>query len=208
MKKIIGAVALLLAVTNATLAQTGSDEQVMPKTQLLKLTPQQFIMKAFQVDYEIAFGNRHSIQFSPSITVRENDNNYKKVTGGGLEVIKKFYIGTQAQPLEGFYAGLSGSYHRYSVESNDDCFFDWQTGQEICNTGRKEKINRFGLNVIFGHQFIIHDVVAIDLFVGGGMRIADSDNPRNKNERFDRDIFDYDYTGVAPKIGVSVGLGF
>ncbi len=50
-----------------------------------------------------------------------------------------------------------------------------------------------------------------DFYVGGGVRFAsvrDSDElfPNNRFEF--QDIYDVDYEGVFPKIGVTVGIGF
>jgi len=165
------------------------EEFAEPKN-AVKLVPFQFLFSTFQFDWEIGKTPQSSIQITPSLTALDEGN--EKILGGGLGLTKKFYLQPSLIRLQGFYAGVHAAYKYFNIENN------------INDTLFVTNIHAIELHLIMGYQVIVEEIIAVDLYFGGGMRkaICDKDCSAFGN------IFNIGYSGINPKIGFSIGVYF
>ena len=194
---------LALSLLLPAAAQAQTEPAAAPEVRhLLRLVPQEFLVHTFRTDWEFRTGPKASVQVSPSFTSAENTGEYKRITGAGLELQRKFYLRTEEVSLRGFYGGLAASYHRYSLTDANYYRYDYLTGVTYYEP-RKERVNRFAANLVLGYQFLLKEVIALDVYAGGGIRASQSDQDNNLESYH---LFDPRYNGIAPKVGFSVGV--
>ena len=165
------------------------EEFAEPKN-AVKLVPFQFLFSTFQFDWETGKVPQSSIQITPSLTVLDEGSD--KILGGGLGLTKKFYLQPSLIRLQGFYAGAHAAYKYFNIENN------------INDSLSVINIHAIELHLIMGYQVIVEEIIAVDLYFGGGMRKAFCDKDCSDFQK----IFNIGYSGINPKIGFSIGIYF
>jgi hypothetical protein len=125
-------------------------------------------------------------------------------TGYGFQIrAKNFLLGrvdqVAAAPL-GLYAGPVAMFRHVKIQGYQ-YVWDGQNSKRTEVT-RHLDIGSLGLNL--GYQFPVHQVLALDLYIGGMMRISKYSN----EEQFTRykKWSNIDYSGVLPTAGIRVGV--
>lgn len=171
----------------------------------VKIVPLQFFVNTFQCDWEIAMNNKSSITITPSITAKDKGqiigSNLEKIIGAGLGITKKFYLEANRENLDGFYGGLHASYKYFEAEriTNYNNWNPYPPSDTVL-----VYIHAAAFNVLMGYQVIISEIVALDIYMGGGIRKTFINNDDTYYKRFLR----IGYSGVNPKIGFTFGVVF
>lgn len=184
----------------------------------VKLNPARFGASEFQISYERYFNDRKSsITVAPSFILE--DNNDKSKEGWQVMAQYRFYLTHFNKEREstflgmdnyGFYTGVYGLYLNYS--SN---YLRWSYNQEsemIREEYHKDVSAQEG-GAVIGVQIDITKRILVDFYVGGGVRYTTIDDTFNSNEHpnewYDTyNVFDPEYKGVKPTIGLLVGFLF
>ena len=153
-------------------------------------------------------------QFSGSFTSKKTDNddglnkNNTSLSGFGLEFqYRKYIIRSNMNDPKGFYFnGLyAGPFFSYNRNKYKREFTENQNTPIAININQSEILNSYSAGAIFGVQFSIEDKFFLDLYVGGGARhnVSEGDkiSPRSN-------FLDVGYSGVLPKLGFDLGVGF
>lgn len=186
----------------------------------LKVSPFALGNARLQLTYERYFNDRRSsLLFSPSVIIKETNDQSKY----GWEVMGQYRIFlTQIRKDQqktflgvhnyGFYTGLYGLYFIYN-EDYTVSYWDNSNGIQKTEKATKEVDSLEG-GVLLGVQIDITPRIVIDFYVGGGIREADvmdsflDNNPPTDFYYNDYNIFDPEYQGVKPKLGLLLGITF
>lgn len=184
--------------------------QGQERINLIKISPQHFIVSTLKIDWEFSKVPQGSWVISPSITARDQ---YKdtlsygdEVLGFGLAVSRKVYVaGQTTQPLSGFYGMASASYNFYKTKYND--YSSYSSGPPNYyyysgGTEYKQDIHSGALSFSIGYQFTIKQLLYLDLFLGGGVRYSHT----STDDDYYSSFADFAYNGIEPKAGVTFGL--
>ena len=207
---------LLLVLPFASNAQQDSIEI---SDRIIKVLPFAFISNTFMIEME-SFNKDLDESLSLGLGLTSADMYDGEILGFKGEITKRFYITglsiytpkrTDRNPyIRGIYAGVSLAGGYAEQTQNDGYWIDTSIpGNSIENT----KSGYFffpGVTIGFVRSF--WDVLFMEVYVGGGVRVAKYSNSNsmyddNQNYYYE-DVNDYFYKGVAPKIGLNLGIGF
>ena len=124
--------------------------------------------------------------------------------GGGLDVNYKWFF----DPKRTIYLLGGASYTHFTIRYWGWAWSDYvQDGllyHEYVSGFRRQHINRFGLNGLFGFQIPSRHAFLVDMFVGFSYRhsMAEKNKPS-----FSTDVFSYGYTGLVFVTGLRFGIG-
>jgi len=186
----------------------------------LKVSPFALGKATFQVSYERFFMNRRSSLFiAPSVIIKETNDQSKT----GWELMGQYrlfltHVRKDEQPTflgvhnYGFYTGLYGLYF---ISTEDYMVNYWDNTDGIQKHEKSTRdIDATEGGVLLGIQVDITPRILIDFYVGGGIRNTDvmdsflDDNPPTDYYYADYGVFDPEYKGVKPKIGLLLGITF
>lgn len=210
-------VGLLLIICNLVRSQETEVPDHFRYKNALKLSPIDFGRSYFEISYERYFEDRkHSLIIAPTFMLKENS--YQSFSGFQLMLNYRFQL-THLKKEEhytlgfhniGFYAG---PYVAGTVYDEDFRFgyYD-QAGQNYIEGMYNKDVSAIETGLLIGVQFDITPRILLDLFAGGGIRYAkDSNNlPDAFKDQYYRGegVFDIEYTGVKPKLGLQIGFTF
>jgi len=187
----------------------------------LKISPIEFGKAEFQVTYERYFGeNRNSsLSIMPSIILEDSPSETQE--GYQMMMQYRFYL-THLRKDEGnaifgmhnfgFYAGFYGLALDYTKDYTAG-YWDETTQNYIENIYTRDQTSYEG-GALIGLQMDITNSIILDLFAGGGIRKTDltdsiDDDPRiDDYYNNDFDVFDREYNGVKPRLGLQLGILF
>lgn len=203
---------------NSSFAQDDEDSiSFSPMKNIVKLAPFQFVDNTFFLGYE-SFNSDYTKSFNLGLGFKTSNSFNEEELGFKYEVQYRFYVNgfknytpkrKEATYRRGIYASvyLSGLYTQIESEFST---FD-PVGNFSTFRTNERTINAINPGVTIGIQRSVWDILYIDFYVGGGVRFAgvrDSDDLFPENNFAFQDIYDADYEGVFPKIGINVGIGF
>lgn len=186
----------------------------------LKFSPFALGNATFQVSYERFFSNRKSsLLIAPSVIIKETNDQSKT----GWEMMSQYrYFLTHTRKDQqktflgvhnyGFYTGVYGLFF-VSTEDYQVNYWDNTDGSQKNEMATKE-VDAIEGGVLLGIQVDITPRILIDFFVGGGIRNTDvmdsflDDNPPTDYYYNDYGVFDPEYKGVKPKLGLLIGITF
>jgi len=188
------------------------------KSNSIRISPAEFGRAEFQINYERYFKNRSSsITISPSVFLKEN----REQTIEGWQVMGqyRFYLSHLNKANQrnflgmenyGFYAGIYGLYMDYT-EDFLQFYWDDETQTQYSETFRKE-VTAIEGGALIGVEVDITKRIQVDFFVGGGIRYSDYTNTYEDlmpdDVYYYDNVFDPEYQGVKPKVGLSLGVSF
>lgn len=216
MKKLILFTLVSLLFIGVNIGQKTSEH--FSKKNALKINPTSFGNAKFQLSYERFLGDRNSsILFSPSIVLKDSYEESKI----GWEIMGqyRFYLTHLRKDKQktflgvynyGFYAGMYGLYSNYE-EDYMRYFWDSSNSQQQNEEVNKEVKAAEG-GALIGMQIDITPRILIDFYVGGGIRtteVSDTYLDNNTPEYYEPyGVFDPEYKGVKPTIGLLLGITF
>lgn len=193
-----------------------SQSYTFPYKNVLRISPFEFSRSQFELSYERYLNNRKSsVIIAPSIYLNEGEN--ESLNGWQLMSQYRFYL-THLSKESGnsilniydiaFYAGVYGLYMDIT-EKDLESYYDDITNQYI------EQENTYDINseeggALIGMQVDITSRIVFDFYVGGGVRFSQVESTYNLPDLYygDPSIFDFDFQGVKPKVGFSLGITF
>lgn len=186
----------------------------------VKINPISFAQSEIQLHYEHYFKNRRSsVLIAPSLILRQTDE--ESVLGGQVMGQLRLYV-SHFNKEEGknflgfynygFYAGVYGLVHTYEEKYT---MYQWNpsTGEQLAKQFERNSISG-ELGPMMGLQIDLTKRIVLDFYLGGGIRYSkfedsiDNDPDYEDYSRFNEGVFAIAYSGVKPKLGLSIGINF
>lgn len=213
MKKLrIFTIIIVLASINYPLL---SQEQ--PPRILVMGVPQYLFINGLRVDMDVPSDNyRTWWVFAPQyyINVSEpgglNDRIFKELHGFGLSVYRKGFLSKNSNETGVYIMGGIGFQHFNILDDSEhwiDIIENGLTYKRLVNGEYHIYINKILTEAVIGYQKDISSRLYIDIFAGIGLRYSFYDQPSGNERKFNRNIFDYGYTGTAFVGGIRIGVG-
>ena len=215
---VLACITMMLSGIQHTYGQSSSDSTTLevPKN-IVKIQPFQFVDNTFFLGYE-GFNADHTRSINFGLGFITSNAQAEEELGFKYEVQYRIYVNglkkyvprrSEAAYNRGIYASVYLSGVR-SEETTEFSFFD-PVEQVVMFRENKRTVNAFNPGVTIGIQRSVWDMLYIDFYVGGGVRFAnveDSDELFPESDFDIDDVYDREYTGVFPKIGLAIGIGF
>jgi hypothetical protein len=175
--------------------QSFSQDSLSLKKLVVKISPQHFIANTFLIGVE-GFNKNYSssINFFGGITSGKEESGFSgefqyRIYGSPM----KLKEGSKKFPpyFRGIFLGFFLKGESYTLSDRDYNF------QPIYV---KRKVSAIFPGVVMGIQRTFEERIFVEFFVGGGIRMVDQ-------EVGGSDIFQKDFKGVIPKIGINIGIG-
>lgn len=180
-----------------------------PKKNAFKLHPQQFFAYNFMVGLERVLLKNNSIQVNVGVTAYNSNSNSiyedRSILGGSAELMYRAYLLPRIKSLQGLYAAPFIKFQHVQIKEGEVTYISYP-GTPVYTPAKDYYINSTMGGFIIGYQFLFGNVLTLDLYGGGGMKVSDSNQPNNT---YGNDFTFYqNYTGVTPKIGGTIGVAF
>ncbi|MBK7175298.1 MAG: hypothetical protein IPH84_19265 [Bacteroidales bacterium] len=126
------------------------------------------------------------------------DSDNERFWGFGAEAQLKFNVYTQINPNNShrlyFAPYIMNNYEEVErTYWNNMGYDEWKT----------DSFDAVGTGVVFGWSYSFANRINLDIYTGGGIRKAfDAEN------EYYNGIWDYSYSGIAPRLGIDVGFWF
>jgi hypothetical protein len=180
---------------------------------LIKNSPFHFFDGTFHLSYERVITNNKSLNISGGFHFRGENfyHNMQEDVGWNGEIqLRRYLISFDSDlVLNGVYFApyFKGGYFKYkemsywyvNYDSNGDPY-------DVLYPELFSEIKNYQGGVIMGVQILLKEIIAFDLFLGGGIQYADinRDNFYNSNNG----IWGRSYSGVVPRVGLNIGVFF
>lgn len=207
----------VLFISMSTYAQENTEPFF--KQNALKISPVEFGKAEFQLTYERYFNDRSSsLSIMPSIILEDSFNESQE--GYQLMAQYRFFL-THLRKDQGksvfgfhnigFYAGVYGLALDYQKDYMAGYWDDF-TMDYIENEYTHDQTSYEG-GAIIGLQIDISNRILLDMYIGGGIRKTDAtdtidDDPNIDMYYRDYNVFDREYNGVKPRLGLQLGILF
>jgi hypothetical protein len=133
-----------------------------------------------------------------------SDYDGEMFSGYGFHISSKNYLLNRIDPRAvaplGLYAGPVAMFRHVKIQGHQ---YRWD-GQTHKRTEVTRHLDIGSLGLILGYQFPVHQVLAVDLFVGGVMRVSKYTN-EGQITRYKK-WSNIDYSGVLPTAGIRIGI--
>lgn len=182
----------------------------------LGISPAHFFRNTFLVHLETGYAKDKTIAILPGVILKDNGN--EKLKGFQVEVQPRFYlIHPSFEALESensivLQPYISPYYGYFTLEREYTSYgYNPNTGQGTTKDFVRN-INAHSGGIILGCRLNITNNFYVDVNAGGGFRFANIDDTiYNEDPNIfpvyeDYDIFDFDYTGITPKVGLVLGV--
>ncbi|MBK8699596.1 MAG: hypothetical protein IPN29_08640 [Saprospiraceae bacterium] len=206
----------LFALAVITLSFAASAQKSV-KPGFIAISPVHFFRNTFVASFETGIGKDKTLVFMPGVVLKDSENEDLKGFVG--EIHFRYYLlhpsfegmdtkhgGARLQPYVGpyyQYTNLTKTYPGYK--------YDPVTGNSTKKEFERNTTAHAG-GVSVGCRALLTRNLFLDLNVGGGFRFANVDDtifdePQGEYPYYeDYNIFDYEYTGIAPKVGFTIGI--
>lgn len=205
--------AITLTTCFAASAQSDNEKQfILPKA-VFKISPQHFFNSTFQFGTEL-FNGTWSRSANIDVGIRSGSQSYNDVKGFSTEIgyrkyVKPMTLRTRKSSRQ-FYQGV---YYNFFVSGS--YFSGYQDGYRYDSSGApvynnpKVTFKSYGAGFYMGLQKTLWEVVFMDVYVGGGIKVTETNRSRQiGNFYYDDDNFsEPGFEGIYPKIGVKFGIG-
>ena len=215
--KILITILLLLMAFGVIRAQ---DKPIPPRT-IFKVSPQHFIVGNLQLGLE-RFNSTYSKSFSFSVGIIsqgagvgdrtrgiETDLQYRKY----IKPVAEYTSRKGRVYTQGIYFGpfISAGYFRSTGSFNGSGpYYNPGTGTNYYNANpytTDQRISQVAGGFTFGMQRTFWEVIILDVFVGGGMKLSTIEEISPYPYTYYYSITEPGYSGVFPRIGFKVGIG-
>jgi hypothetical protein len=227
------AVLPVVTQVNAQNAPGEQDRYAATRKKLtFAIQPMQLFNNALRLDFETRLGKGPGwLQFGPAIYLSTDgshdtpryyyDGNfynrygnyhfrepYTELTGGGIDINYKYFL----NPRQSFYTAVGVSFAHFNIKywgengkwqdfmEDGLQYYKYVEGSNF-NT---QRINRPGVNFLFGYQIPSRHAFLFDMFWGVAARYSFSEEGK---PAFNEHMFSYGYTGLVFLAGIRVGFG-
>jgi hypothetical protein len=181
-------------------AQTQSTSSTKTYHNIFKISAAMFTRNTFQMGFEHYFNPNTSFLLNAGMNFKDSD--YEQLWGVNTEAQIKINVFTNVKSRSShrlyFAPYLMNNYeeekrNRYYVNGYES----WTT----------DTYDALGVGVVFGWSFSFANRISLDIYSGGGIRKAFNVD-ETTNYYNDSSIWDYTYSGIAPRLGIDVGFWF
>lgn len=167
----------------------------------------------FQFGYERFFGDRKSsIIIMPSFILKKNADEEL----GGFELAAQYRFMLSNHKDAWFLNNISfygAPYAQYLTLTSENAFYKYVNGvPEPLRNIAKRDINAIEGGLLIGAHMDLTSRINLDFFVGGGVRYSDVTDSGDQIEGYPYSyyysVFDREYTGIKPRIGLMMGISF
>lgn len=198
MKKIITAIFCLASIS--AFSQNVENDKNEDYKSIIKFSPLQFVFNTFQLGWEMMDGKSGSFVINGGVCYVDNESRYKEGYIGEFQY--RMYVlrkeTSAANTLHNLYLGPYINFKHFTIEQKyyyDPYYPPYGPYYD------KETFNAYNFGVLAGINNVVAKRFHIDIFIGGGLRTSDS----NMN---DNDILEEGYKGIAPRVGIELGVNF
>lgn len=184
--------------------------------------PFYMIKNILKTDVDIALGSGNWLIISPMFAARENhyedeyyyyddyyEDEFNKLLGFGVNVGHRMY-GNPIDIPRGIYFMYQAGWRHYKLDYRDRTWgeteFDGYDAITYDYFDMSTTIDKLGLDILIGYQFVIKNALMLDLYLGGGIRYSIKEFAGNQKREFKYNFIDYGYTGLLPQGGVRLGV--
>ena len=175
-----------------------------PFKHVVKFSPIQFLFNTMSLSYEYRPDIAKSFQFTSGVTYKSRtDNSYSAddyVEGYSGEIQVRLYPlaeeGQDKNLYNNFYVAPYLQYKYYIIK---DLYKDYYSDDVQVNS--TDRLSTYSMGIFTGINNVVNKRFHIDFYIGGGIRLANTD-------KFNDNLFDYGFKGIAPRIGCDLGINF
>lgn len=192
----------LIVLFMITLSVSQTQAQQKDYNSILKFSAANFVVNNFQLGLERKVAENQSIYLIAGYTY-DKDNNWSTTEGLNLEIQYKYFaFESQGKVAKKriYFAPYLG-YKDFDYEETD---FDYSNPE--ANTTNEFDIKAINAGIIIGITYILKERFVFDLYVGGGIRKTNDYDPDNLT--YITGILEVGYEGIAPRVGLDVGITF
>lgn len=175
----------------------------MPRT-TIKMAPFKFFERTLELGVE-AFNKDYSRSLNVDLGFKSGDESFKKASGYNFEVGYRRYASAmkfRQKEEKNFYRGI---YYSVSVRMQ---YFKGEDGDHYYYNESYQKTTAIAPAFSFGWQRTLWEALVLDVYVGGAMRFAKTEYGNGETDNGSAaSIFDRQYSGIMPKVGVKLGIG-
>ncbi|MCD4771865.1 MAG: DUF3575 domain-containing protein [Bacteroidales bacterium] len=207
MKNTILLFALMFSIVSVTSAQQQNENNTSNNySNTVKFSTLPFVNSTFQLSYERFLKKDKSLALFAGYTYRDNwrderegfnfEMQYKYFVfeSKGRKTVKKLYF---APYVSFYYTDFTDEeYYWYNNDPEEDYY---STVNYIIKSYRG--------GVLVGFNWILAERITLDIYLGGGIRKTNNFN-KNSDTNYNRSVWEPGYNGIAPKIGMDVGINF
>jgi len=155
-----------------------------------------FTRNTFQLGYEHFFKPTSSFQINAGMRFKESE--YEQYWGVVSDAQLRFHVYTLIQPQNShrlyFAPYVAFAYEERESEIwNENGFQEWVS----------DNYNALGSGILFGWSYSFANRINLDIYTGGGIRKA-----FGVDHDFDDNIWNYSYSGIAPRLRMDVGFWY
>ncbi|MDD3877802.1 MAG: DUF3575 domain-containing protein [Bacteroidales bacterium] len=194
MRKVISCIVISMLLTGSLFAQT---KEASEKNNLFSLSMTRLPLSNFYMGYERMFQNNTSIALNGGLILKDNTTESK--IGTNLEFQYRFYSKIRREKVfQGIYFAPYLSYRYVDVEEKYSCYEDF-----IWINNAHQIYKTLGAGVGLGCKVAIAQKIVFGFEMGAGVKYS-----TGRRDYVDYNIFDYGYTGIAPKADITLGIFF
>lgn len=175
-----------------------------PYKYVVKFNPPLFLLSTMNLSYEYRPDVAKSFQFSGGITYKYQTNDYYStkdyVEGYSGEAQIRLYPLAEEETDKNIYNNFYvAPYLQYKYYIIKDLYKDNYNNETYVNSS--DRFSAYSLGILTGINNVVNKRFHIDIYIGGGIRLANT-------KKFNENIFDYGFKGIAPRIGFDLGINF
>ena len=192
------------------------------RTFIISGVPQYIINHGLRLDFEkkLPF-HRHWLIISPQyymgwvdrtsemLNSQNTSTDEDSLFGYGIDISHKIFLADRGKPTGGYFAyGITFQHFNLGYSEYDWVKFEQnnQTSYEYKLTDFVDHINKYGINAMIGIQGIIVDYIVFDVYVGLGARFSHIKNDMAGARNYNRNYWDYGYSGPLLLVGARLGV--
>lgn len=164
------------------------------------------------IDFRTNQEKNHWLVISPQFYYDENNNNYREyieMTGFGIDFSYRVYLADNSKPKgPHFSPGFTLQFFNIKDEIFIPVEFiqDGQTYFTMEESTETSNVFKLGPNILFGYQFLINNVMYLDIYGGLGFRFSFDNRDRQFIYRYQDWWGDYGYSGILLNGGMRIGV--
>jgi hypothetical protein len=211
MKKIYILLLGIILYANSAISQEN------PPKLLIMGVPQYMVRQGIRIDFELPTKDYNSWWvFSPVYFINVSDlgnderRDYEQMHGYGLSIGRKGFLSRKSLD-KGVYISGNAGFHYYNFLANisrwHEIEIDGLKYQEYVTSNSHVYVNKFLIDALVGYQKEIYSRLYLDFYAGIGLRYSFHEGPSGSNVKFNKNVFDYGYTGTLFVGGFRLGIG-
>jgi hypothetical protein len=210
MRRIV--LASFIFLCTASFAQTDTQASFKMPRALIKLSPLQLFNNTLELGIE-RFNPAYSRSLQLTLGFKSGSSEFDDGQGGSAELAFRKYVlpmELRVRKSREFYQGIyyslfvGGSY--FQGTSSNYGYYDPNTGMWN-NSTYKATIRSISPGFTIGLQKTMWKVLVLDVFIGGGIKFAESNYSGTNYYPTYNGILDPGYDGIYPKFGGKIAVG-